>query len=235
MLKNDDEEYKKQVMDNIYYIFSLDLLPLSHIAFLEKICCDKRCDIKTIYDIGSCVMHFYSHAHRIWPNAEIICFDAFSPLQYLYEKENVKFENVLLSDVDNMRIKFYQNDNFYGGNSYYKENTEYFPSDIFIIKETITLDTLVENKKYNFPDLIKMDIQGAEMDALKGSKKCLEHATFLILEIPNENSNYNLGAPKQHEIIDYLKTIGYYVFAPKFSSNPMDSDWAFVNIKKIKN
>ena len=119
--------------------------------------------------------------------------------------------------------------------SFFKENTPYFPEDVFIMKETITLDTLVENKKYNFADLIKADIQGCEMNLLKGAQKCLENATFLILEIPKQNIEYNLGAPKQHEIIDYLKTIGYYVFAPKFSSNPMDSDWAFVNIKKIKN
>ena len=36
MLKNDDEDYKKMVMDNIYYIFSQDLLPLNHQAFLEN-------------------------------------------------------------------------------------------------------------------------------------------------------------------------------------------------------
>ena len=72
------------------------------------------------------------------------------------------------------------------------------------------------------------------MDLLKGAKKCLEHATSLILEIPEENSNYNIGAPKQYEIIDYLKSIGYFAFAPKFSSNPMDSDWCFINQNKMK-
>ena len=55
------------------------------------------------------------------------------------------------------------------------------------MKETITLDTLVNNKNYPLPDLIKADIQGAEMNMLKGAKKCLENATFLILEIPKKN------------------------------------------------
>ena len=32
------------------------------------------------------------------------------------------------------------------GTVYLKENTKYFPEDVFIMKETITLDTLVNNK-----------------------------------------------------------------------------------------
>ena len=231
----DDEEYKKIVMDNIYYVFfHQDLLPLSHIGFLEKLCCDKRGYINFIYDIGSCVMHFQRHAKRIWPDSEIICFDAFTPLVELYEKENVKFENVLLSDVDNMRIKFYQNDLLFGGNSYNRENTIYFPPDKYILKDTITLDTLIENKKYPYADLIKIDSQCSELDILKGATKCLQHATFIILEIPEENSDYNIGGYKQHEMIDYLKSIGYLAFAPKFSSNLSDSDWGFINTNKIK-
>jgi FkbM family methyltransferase len=231
----DDEEYKKIVMDNIYHVFSQDLLPLSHVAFLEKLCCDKRGKINVIYDIGSCTMHWFRHAKRIWPYSEIVCFDAFSPLVELYKKENVKFENVLLSDVDNMRIKFYQNDMLFGGNSYNRENTIYFPPDKYILKDTITLDTLIENKKYPFADLIKIDSQCSELDILKGASKCLEHCTFLILEIPEENSDYNIGGYKQHEIIDYLKNIGYLAFAPKFSSNLSDSDWSFINKNKIFN
>ena len=35
------------------------------------------------------------------------------------------------------------------------------------MKETITLDTLVNNKNYPLPDLIKADIQGAEMNMLR--------------------------------------------------------------------
>lgn len=234
MLNNEDENYKDVVMNNILEVYERDLLPLNHIAFLEKLSCDKRGDINVIWDIGSCVQHWYRHAHRIWPNAEIICFDAFSPLKDLYDATNVKFENVLLSDCDDLRIKFYQNDLWFGGGSYYRENTSYFPPDKYIVKDTITLDTLIENKKYKYADLIKADIQCAEMDLLKGAKKCLEHATFLILEIPEENSSYNIGGYKQHEILDYLKTIGYIAFAPKFSSNPADADWAFINKNKIK-
>ena len=66
-------------------------------------------------------------------------------------------------------IKDYQNNFWYGGNSIYKENTEICLFDSYIIKDTITLDTLVVNKNYPLPDLIKIDSQGYELDIIKGS------------------------------------------------------------------
>ena len=123
----------------------------------------------------------------------------------------------------------------FGGNSYYRENTCHFPKENFVIKDTITLDTLVRNKNYNYADLIKIDSQCSELDILKGASKCLEEATFLILEIPEENSNYNLGGYQQHEILDYLKSIGYMCLAPKFSMNVADCDWSFINKRKMDN
>ena len=110
MLKNDDKQYEDVVMENIRAVFNRDLLPQSHITYLERLSCDQRFKINTIYDIGSCVLHWHKHARRLWKDAEIICVDAFTPLIQLYQEQNVKFENVLLSDVDNLRNAFYRND-----------------------------------------------------------------------------------------------------------------------------
>lgn len=231
---NNTKENKYKVLENIYNVFSQDLLPPAHIEFLELLKSDFNTNFEVIYDIGSCCMHWYFHSKRIWRNADIYCFDAFTPLIELYKKENVNFDNVLLYSDDNCRIKFYQNDLFYGGNSIYKENTSYFPENNYIIKDTITLDTLVEQKQYPYPNLIKIDCQGAELDILKGASKCLEHASHLILEIVKDNIEYNIGSPKKHEIIDYLKNIGYLCLVPAFSGNPCDEDWCFINYKKLK-
>lgn len=233
MMKNDKEHYEK-VMKNIWHVYSQDLLPVAHIEYLEHLSSDCNVKPKVIYDIGSCVQHWYKHAKRIWSESEIFCFDAFSPLKELYDKTNVNFNNVLLYSDDNCKIKFYQNDEWYGGNSIYKEETSYFPSDKYIIKETITLDTLVELKSIPYPDLIKMDIQSAELDCIRGASKCLEHCSYLIIEIVKDGIMYNRGSPKKQEIIDYLKNINYYILNPSFSDNPCDSDFCFVNVKKLK-
>jgi hypothetical protein len=114
---------------------------------------------KVIFDVGSCVQHFYRHAKRIWRDADIYCFDAFSYLKPLYDKTNVNFDNVLLYSDDDCKIKFYENPFFYGGNSIYREQTTYFPDTEYKIMQTITLDTLIKLKGYPYPDLIKIDTQ----------------------------------------------------------------------------
>ena len=83
-----------------------------------------------------------------------------------------------------------------GGNSIYREQTSYFPDTQYKIKETITLDTLVKSKNYPYPDLIKIDVQGAELDIIKGASQCLENASYLILELIKDNIDYNRGAYK---------------------------------------
>ena len=97
-----------------------------------------------------------------------------------------------------------------------------------IVKKTITLDTLVESKNIPYPDLIKMDIQGCELNALKGARNVLRCCSYLILEL--QEVEYNEYAPQKDAVIEYLKTIGFVLFSEKFSKNPSDADYCFVNV-----
>ncbi len=73
-----------------------------------------------------------------------------------------------------------------------------------------------------------MDIQGCELNALKGATQCLKCCSYLILEL--QEVEYNEGAPQKDAVIDYLKSIGYILFCEKFSKNIADADYAFVNV-----
>ena len=143
-----------------------------------------------IFDVGSAVLHWESHAKIIWADSQIICFDAFSPLEELYQKCNIEYNIACLSDKDGEEVKFYQNDMLFGGNSMFREigfdNGSVFPKENYILKTTQTLDTIAKTKNYKYPDLIKIDAQGGE-----GAKECLNHATCLIVEL--QSVKYNEG------------------------------------------
>jgi len=233
-MENCDKETYEKIMKNIDFVYNQDLLNLAFVEYLEHMSSDMNIKPKVIFDVGSCVMHFQRHAKRIWRDADIYCFDAFSYLKPLYKRTNVNFDNVLLYSDDYCRIKWYENPLYYGGNSIYREQTSYFPDTQYKILETITLDTLVKLKNYPYPDLIKLDTQGSELDIIKGAPLCMEHASYLIIEIVRDGIEYNRGGYKKNEVIDYLKNIGWYVLNSDFSSNPVDSDWCFVNAKKLK-
>lgn len=87
------------------------------------------------------------------------------------------------------------------GDSYFKEKTFHY-KDILPQKiHTTTLDLLPLPRI----DLIKIDTQGSEIDILRGYKNC--EAKAIILEIPI--SEYNHGAPKFSEYIDFMQSIDY--------------------------
>jgi FkbM family methyltransferase len=99
-----------------------------------------------------------------------------------------------------------------------------------------TIDSLVKSGKYASPDLIKIDIQGGELAALKGAKKTLPNVTFLMLETWIERS-YGSNTPLLHEIMEFLGPLGFipYEFGDIFRGNKGQAiavDVWFINKKK---
>ena len=226
----EDEEHRKKVMDNIFHVYSQDLLPRDHVNFLENVLHKKfNIEPQIIYDIGGAVLHWQRWARKIWYNSKIYVFDAFSPLEELYKKARVDYNICCLSDKDDVEIKFYQNDMLFGGNSIFKEiNDDVFPEDNYVVKKTITLDTIVHKNNIPYPDLIKIDCQGNELNIIKGATQVLKCCSYLILEL--QQTEYNRGAPLKHEVIEYLKSIGFVMFCEDFSKNIADSDSCFINV-----
>ena len=207
------------------------LLPPTHINYLKQLKANGF-EPQVIYDIGSCVLHWTREAQEIWPTAKIILFDAFEPAEFLYT--GYDYHIGVLSDRDDNIVKFYQNDYNCGGNSYYRElgfdNGAHYPVDKFIPKRTITLDTIVAQRNFPKPDLIKIDVQGSEVDIIKGAQNCLSHATHLLVEL--QCVNYNEGAPTVHTSLPFIESLGWKCVAPLFSNNGPDGDYGFVNISK---
>jgi FkbM family methyltransferase len=188
---------------------------------------------QVIYDIGACVLHWTRHAKKTWKKAQVIAFEAMDETKFLYEKENLLHFNAVLSDSDNKEVNFYQNLEWFGGNSYYKENEELnqFASEIFneshiVKKKTHKLDTLVKTNNFPLPDLIKIDVQGAELDVLKGAGETLKHCKHIIVEL--QHDEYNKGAPHYTEVVDYLASQGFKLIAEKFVKTAHDGDYHFV-------
>ena len=89
---------------------------------------------------------------------------------------------------------------------------------------TVTLDTIVNQNGWKKPDLIKMDVQGAELDILLGAKDTILNCTDIILEC--QHTNYNDGAPKFNDVKQYMESIGFYLVA-EICRNENDGDYHF--------
>jgi FkbM family methyltransferase len=138
-------------------------------------------------------------------------YHLFEPYQYPEIKVDAdhQWHRVYLSDVAR-KVKFYINDEFHTGNSYYREDTEAFDNIEPVEVTTVSLDKYVVENNLPLPDLIKIDTQGSELDILKGAEYCLKNASVLILELPL--ISYNIGSPNISEIIEYLRSKRFVPF-----------------------
>ena len=124
-------------------------------------------------------------------------------------------------------VSFYEDNHNPGGNSYYKENSIFYNESHKQIRKTETLNTIIKEKNWPLPELIKLDIQGAEIDALKGASDCLVKCTDIILEA--QHANYNHNAPKIGEVIRFMELLGY-VLVDNFCKTDVDGDYHFKKI-----
>lgn len=206
-------------------------IPSKHIEYLKKLKEDGF-NPKVIYDIGANVLHWTKEATKIFPEAEIILFDACTYTSFFYENHR-HFVGVL-SNEDNNVVKFYYNNQFPGGNSYYKENNDnYFPSSRFQYFRTFKLDTVVKKYGFPYPDLIKIDVQGAEKDILEGASECLAHTERLIVELQNPDVEYNIGSKKANEMIPFIEELGWNLECKFCPNKNIDADYSFVKKNEV--
>ena len=205
--------------------------PPDHIAYLQKLK-DSGFEPKVIYDIGAGVGHWTKVAKKFWPKARYYLFEGMPESEPFLEGLGADHHIDILSDQDDREVHWHQNISASSGNSYYCENTEFFSKDNFVVRKTKTLDTIVCKRKFPPPDMIKIDVQGSEVDILMGAYKTLKNVEHLIVEL--QHTNYNDGAPQAAQSIPMIEELGFTCIAPMFSNNGPDADYGFQKLQPPK-
>jgi hypothetical protein len=64
------------------------------------------------------------------------------------------------------------------------------------------LDTYVRRANLPTPDFMKLDVQGAELDVLRGAESCMQSAKYVLMEVSLHR--WNKDAPMIEEVISYM-------------------------------
>jgi FkbM family methyltransferase len=217
-----------EVRDRLTYLANFREINFfkDHVKYLQKLK-SEGLEPKVIYDIGSCVLHWTNEAKNIWTDAKYVLFDAFEPAEFLYE--GYDYHIGVLSD-SNKTVEWWQNDMMPGGNSYYREigRTDFFTDGMSTMRPTKTLDEVVRERGFPKPDFIKIDVQGCELDILKGATETLKSVKDLVVEL--QHTEYNKGAPQVQESLPFIESLGFKCVSPMFAYNGPDADYHFTRI-----
>jgi FkbM family methyltransferase len=162
-----------------------------------------------ILDIGANDGWWYRNTQPNYPDAEFTLIEANPYLEDKIKANGQPYYMVCLSDsVKEVDFYLTKTDITTTGASYYRENTDHFSDDnLHVVKlTTTTLDILFPTETFDF---IKMDVQGAEVDIIRGGTALLSRSSKVLLEVPHNDVEYNLGAPDRAEYFDVMAELGF--------------------------
>jgi FkbM family methyltransferase len=165
----------------------------------------------TIYDIGAYRGGWTRLASEVFPDAAFILFEANAD-NALYlaggHLSGHRHFTVALSAQDGEKSLFLPRAGDATGTSLYRENSAHYDAGNLMVRTVATarLDTLVAAEKLPPADLVKMDVQGAELDVIAGAKAALSRCEALIIEL--SLAGYNKDAPLIGETLPAITQLG---------------------------
>jgi FkbM family methyltransferase len=164
---------------------------------------------KKAIDIGANIGNFTRQLIHRNPHCRVVMVEANPSCDSYLRLLNIPYEMVALSDKEGFADLYIETiDPIATGASLYKENTDWYSDGKY---NTITVPTkTLDNCDYfngESIDLIKIDVQGAELDILNGGEKTIKNTKYVLSEV--SLVEYNEGAPLIGDVIDKMKEYGF--------------------------
>lgn len=169
----------------------------------------KYVEPKRFLDIGAHLGNFTKQVYYQYPECKIMMVEANKNCEPALRLLGKPYDIIALSDKEGTAEFYVEKINpTPTGASMYKENTEWYSEGKYEVLQvqTATLDS--RNYFASEPiDLIKIDVQGAELDILAGGEKTMQRASYALIEL--SLVQYNQGAPLIGEVVDKMIEYGF--------------------------
>lgn len=195
--------------------------------------------VNTVFDIGSrdgCQSLEFAH----WfPNAKVFCFEPV-PENILWCKRNAELCNRItviekaVSDIDGFVDFHVVNNGNVGASSLYIANPHHgygaTLNQTKISVESIRAESFLSQNNVNVPQLLWMDVQGAELSVLNSFGQSLQKVKAIHTEV-GLDLIYKSSTLKQ-DLINFMDKMGFYVYTSISNSLGIEEDVIFVNSRQ---
>jgi len=177
--------------------------------YLKKLKAESNFTPKKILDIGANIGFWTNTVKSIWPDAEYTCIEA-GPKYEKHLKEIANKYHIAVLGDSNREVKMYLREIEKGNKkkvTYTKGSTVFGIFKDFETRQMQTLGELV-GKDAQF-DLIKQDVQGAEIMIMKGAPDIFTRAKYVVQEVNKHKDKQFPDIPCEHEMDEFMFELGF--------------------------
>ena len=177
--------------------------------YLKKLKVEKDFTPARILDIGAWNGFWTRNVKEIWPDAHYTCVEA-GPKHEKKLKEITSDYHIAVLGDSNRDVKMYLREIDKGSKkkvTYTKGSTLFGIFKDYEIRQMTTLDTLV-GKDAQF-DLIKQDVQGAEIMVMQGAPDIFTRAKYVIQEVNLFKDKDFPDMPAESEMDEFMFRLGF--------------------------
>lgn len=161
---------------------------------------------KTLVDVGAYEGTWTAEMLELFPDTTVYCVEALDEkipaLNQRFPSNNVLVYHALVGPSQQTDVAFFASES---GSSVMQELSA--ANKQMRMLNMTTLDSLLSNLTFQQPMLLKLDVQGFELEVLKGANNLLQQTDLLQLEV--SWLNYNQAGPGVGEVMQALAAWGF--------------------------
>jgi FkbM family methyltransferase len=172
---------------------------------------------KFAVDIGAYEGEWAISFTEVFPAVKVLMLEAQTAKSRKLEalsklNPNLSYHIALLSSEDGKKLHFSEHETASHVTTSENEHTKNIIS--------VSLDEIIRKKHLSFPDFLKLDVQGFEIEVLKGGKESLANAEFCLMEVTMLDLD---NTPLVLEVMNYMDVHGFQLYdITQFLRRPFD-------------
>jgi|TARA_B100001094_G_scaffold45669_2_gene40652 FkbM family methyltransferase len=158
-------------------------------------------------DVGANIGQWVNAIREVYSAPDIFSIEVNPHCEGRLASKQVKYKIIGLSDkVGQMELKTFATKPRSKGASFYTQS-DWRDKEIMKFEVPVsTLDVLFPEQTF---DILKIDVQGAELDVINGGIEFLKRHQYVLAEVAL--TDYNSGAPQASVVVARLQELGFYV------------------------
>jgi len=191
---------------------------------------------ETIIDVGAAYGSFALQCYNIFPDTKYILIEPleeYRPFLETVTRSIPSAEFILAAagaEPGEITINVHPD---LVGSSLYLEDEDSNVNGVPRTVPAVTLDCLVKDGKLKAPFLIKIDVQGAELDVLLGAEETVRDTEYIILEV--SLFEFFKSGPQFYDVVTFMKSRGFVAYdICGLQYRPLDNALSQVDMAFVK-